>query len=192
MFSLHILVMLVTPKLLQLRYHLLLSETLDRVIGYNDPVYVVGDLNVRLDCDDDASAQRPSELFDAYGLVVRVHEPTHVRGGLLDVVATPLDLAPPLVNVYDDDLSDHRLLEWSVLVCRPTPPIASVVRRPWHQMSTDSLRDALLQSWLCQPGSWTGCSVDALAELYDSEATSILDRFIPARTVTIRRRSPDP
>jgi len=169
-----------------------LSLALDRVIGYNDSIYVVGDLNVRLDCDDDASAQRLSQLFDAFGLAVRVHEPTHVRGGLLDVVATRLDLAPPLVNVYDADLSDHRLLEWSVPVCRHTPPIASVVRRPWHQLSTDNLRDALLQSRLCQPDSWTGCSADALAEMYDSEATSILDRLIPARTVTIRRRSSDP
>jgi len=33
-----------------------LSEILDRVAGYSDPIYIVGDLNVRLDRDDDAGA----------------------------------------------------------------------------------------------------------------------------------------
>jgi len=65
-----------------------LSEILDRVAGYSDPIYIVGDLNVRLDRDDDAGAWRLSELRDAYGFAVQVKEPTHVLGGLLDIVAT--------------------------------------------------------------------------------------------------------
>jgi len=35
-------------------------------------------------------------------------------------------------------------------------------------------------------------SVGQLAALYDSEITTLLDELIPARTVTIRRRSSDP
>ena len=78
-----------------------LSDTLDCVIGRSDPIYVVGDLNVRLDRNDDASSRRLTELFDTYGLAVRPHAPTHACGGLLDVVASRVDLTPPAVTVYD-------------------------------------------------------------------------------------------
>jgi len=44
-----------------------LSEMFDRVAGYCDPVYIVGDLNVRLDRTDDASSQQLTELFEVYG-----------------------------------------------------------------------------------------------------------------------------
>jgi len=45
---------------------------------------------------------------------------------------------------------------------------------------------------LCHPDSLIDCSVDQLAQLYDCELTSLLDRFIPTRTVTIKRRPSDP
>jgi len=64
-----------------------LSELLDSVITRSEPVYVVGDFNVRLERDDDVNAVRLVDLFSAYGLVVRVTVPTHQLGGMLDVVA---------------------------------------------------------------------------------------------------------
>jgi len=66
-----------------------LSETLDCVASYNEQIYVVGDLNVRLDRKDDVSSQqRLTELSDSYGFVVGlcVDEPTHNLGGILDIV----------------------------------------------------------------------------------------------------------
>ena len=57
-----------------------LSETLDRVASHNEQIYVVGDLNVRLDRKDDVSSRRLAELFDSYGFVVCVDEPTHNLG----------------------------------------------------------------------------------------------------------------
>ena len=169
-----------------------LAEILDRVISYSDPVYIVGDLNVRLDRSDEANSRLLTDLFEAYGFTVQPTEPTHSRGGLLDVVATRRDPTPPLVNVYDAGLSDHCLLQWSVPTIKPSIPVVSVVRRPWYQLRIDDLREALSTSRLCQPDYWTDFSVDQLAELYNNELTSLLDRFIPARTVTIRRRSSDP
>ena len=62
----------------------------------------------------------------------------------------------------------------------------SVVRRPWHQLSIDELQEALAESRLCQRDHWA----NQLAELDDSEITSVLDRLIPAKT--IRRRPSDP
>ena len=169
-----------------------LSETLDRVAVYRDPLYIVGDLNVRLDRPDDASYRRLSDLLQVYGFAVPQTLSTQSRGGILDVVATRCDPSPPHVTVYDAGLSDHHLLQWSVLMTRTTPPVVSVVRRPWHLLSVDALRAAVSASRLCQPDSWTDCSVDELADLYTSELTSLLDSLIPVKTVTIRRRPSDP
>ena len=83
-----------------------LAETLDRVVAYNDSVYIVGDLNVRLDRDDDINTKQLLELLDVYGFTVQVNHPTHARGGLLDVFATHRDDAPLPVSVYDAELSD--------------------------------------------------------------------------------------
>ena len=118
-----------------------LSETLDRIAGYCDPVYIVGDLNVRLDRTDDASSRQLTELLEVYGFAVRETGSTHVRGGTLDVVPTRRDLMPPQVTVYDAGLSDHHLVQWSVPMTRPSPPVVSVVRRPWHLLGVDALRE---------------------------------------------------
>ena len=49
-----------------------------------------------------------------------------------------------------------------------------------------------MASRLCQPDSWTDCIVNQLADLYNNEITSLLDKLIPAKDVTIRRRPSDP
>lgn len=169
-----------------------LSETFDRVAGYCDPVYIVGDLNVRLDRTDDVSSQRLTELLGVYGFAVCQTGATRVPGGIIDVVATRCDLTPPDVTVYDVGLSDHHLLQWSVPMTKPSPPVVSVVCRPWHLLNVDTLRAGLSASRLCQPDNWLDCSIDQLAELYTRELTSLLDQLIPAKTVTIRRRPSDP
>ena len=116
-----------------------LAETLDRVVAYNDPVYIVGDLNVCLDRDDDINIKQLQELLDVYGFTVQVSDPMHARSGLLDVVATYRDDAPLPVSVYDAGLSGHHLLLWLVPISRPPAPVMSVVRRPWHQLRIDEL-----------------------------------------------------
>jgi len=67
-------------------------DDLSDITSYSDPTYIVGDLNVRLERDDDPNSQRLTELLVAYGYAAGVNEPTHVCGGLLDVVATHCDL----------------------------------------------------------------------------------------------------
>jgi len=58
-------------------------------------VYIVGDHNVRLDRNDDINTKQLIRLLDVlYGFTVQVNDPTHARGGLLDVVATRGDEAP--------------------------------------------------------------------------------------------------
>jgi len=154
-------------------------------------VYLVGDLNIRLDRADDANAVRLVDLLGGYGLNIQVSFPTHQLGGLLDEAATRRDMAAPDVKVVDVGLSHHYLLQWSVSSARPTPVTETVVRRPWRTLDINDFRSALSSSVLCQPNCWLGLDGDAMVSLYDTELTVTLDRAVPARTVTRRPRPSD-
>jgi exonuclease III len=58
-----------------------LAVVLDRVAIYQEPVYVVGDFNIRLDKPDDPHAVQLRLLVETYGLVLHATGPTHQLGG---------------------------------------------------------------------------------------------------------------
>jgi len=68
-----------------------LSDLLDRLMTYSDPIMIVGDLNIRMDRPDDPLCRRLLDLLSTYNLSCRVTSPTHDQGGLLDVVLTRND-----------------------------------------------------------------------------------------------------
>jgi len=47
-----------------------LAAILDRVAVFQEPIYVVGDLNIWLDRDDDHNADQLRLLIDCYGLIL--------------------------------------------------------------------------------------------------------------------------
>ena len=102
------------------------------------------------------------------------------------------DLLAPSVDVVDVGLSDHRLLRWQVPMSRLPPVYNTTVVRPWRLLSSDLFRQQLMSSRLCNSESWSHHDVDRLARLYDTELEAVLDRLIPKRSVTCRRRSSDP
>jgi len=156
-----------------------LAAILDNLVTLPTPLVVAGDINVRLDRPDDPAARQLMSLLAEHGLSCRVNSPTHTAGGLLDIVATRLDLPAPTVDVIDVGLSDHRLLRWSASVDRPTAPVyTTTVRRPWHRVNSDELRSSILTSRLAAPDALPrSLDVDALAELYDTELLVIADRL---------------
>lgn len=169
-----------------------LSDVLGRVCTFADPIFVVGDFNIRLDRPDDPASRQFTDTLAAYGLVHQQTPPTHDDGGLLDVVATRQDLPQPHVEITDVGLSDHRLLQWTVSLVKPAPVYTTRTCRPWRQLDADEFRAALASSPLCQSDEWANHDVDSLAWFYDSEVTAILDRLIPVRTVRCRSRPSDP
>ena len=92
-----------------------LAAVLDRVAIYQEPIFVVGDVNIRLDRDDDPHADQLRLLVDCYGLVLHFTGPTHQLGGTLDAVITNNTTGcPSQVVAKDVGLSDHFLLYWEV------------------------------------------------------------------------------
>ena len=53
------------------------SEYLESVVLNTDPVLIVGDFNIHVDCDDNTDAVKLLELFESVGLDQHVLTPTH-------------------------------------------------------------------------------------------------------------------
>ena len=169
-----------------------LRDVMDRLATFAEPVVIVGDINIRLDRPADPHAVTLTDDLAMYGYRNRVTSPTHIGGGLLDVVITRDDLPLPTVKVLDVDLSDHHLLYWRLPLQRPCPTYVTVTNRPWRRLDLDTFRARLISSSLCTPDAWRELHVDAMAQLYDDELTMILDQLIPVRTLRQRRRVSDP
>jgi len=125
-----------------------LADVLDRLATLVDPIYVVGDLNVRLDRPGESSAVQLVDLLADHGVSCRVNTPTHDQGGLLDD-----DLSAPSVDIVDVGLSDHRLLRWQVPMSRPSLVYNATVVRPWRLLDRDLYRQQLMSSQLCNSES---------------------------------------
>ena len=166
-----------------------LSDVLDRLSTSPGPFILAGDVNIRLERPSDAGTVEFCELLAGYGLAQRVIGATHDAGGTLDVVCTRDDLPPPIVDVHDVGLSDHRLLRWASQLQRPPPVYTTSVRRCWASFDPDVFQNDLRRSVLCDDRCYRDLDGDALVQLYDTTINRLLDEQVPVRSVTCRRRS---
>jgi len=130
-----------------------LAVIFDQVATYQEPIYVAGDFNIRLDRPDNPHADQLRLLAGCYGLVLHDTGPTHQLGGTLDAVIThDVTGCPSCVTAEDVGLSDHFLLRWEVSTTREASPTMSVCARPWRRLDIDHFRSELSMSRLCRPG----------------------------------------
>ena len=64
------------------------SEYLESVVLNTDPVLIIGDFNIHVDCDDNTYSVKLLELFESVGLDQHVHTPTYCSGHTLDLIVT--------------------------------------------------------------------------------------------------------
>ena len=153
-----------------------------------DPIVLASDVNIRHKRTSDPHTVEFSELVSGYGLAQHVFGATQNAGGTLHLVCTRDDLPAPAVDIIDIGLSDHRLLRLSSSLLRPTPIYVTSARRCCRSFDPDVFRTDLLASTLCDVQSHNDLHGDVLALLYDSTITGLLNRQVPARSVTCRRR----
>jgi len=169
-----------------------LADVLYRLSTFVDPIFCVGDVNIRLNRPTDSGARGFNDVLEVHGMQNCVMGSTHDLDGLLDAMVTRNDLTRPSVEVFDVGLSDHRLLQWRASLARPCTVYNSVTSRPWGRLDTVAFRAALSASALCSTDQWSELSMHDLAQLYNSEVTNILDTLVPLRTVSCRRCPSDP
>jgi len=169
-----------------------LAAVLDRVAIYQEPIFVVGDVNIRLDRDNDPHVDQLRLLVDCYELVLHSTGPTHQLGGTLDAVITHNTTGcPSQVVAKDVGLSDHFLLYWEVDATRAERPTLSVCSRPCRGLDIECFKSQLSTSRLCRPEAWPA-DIDEMASLYDDEMNMLFDQSLPARQFVRRPRSSDP
>ena len=97
---------------------------LPRADADDERAAVVGsDLNIHIEDLGDSDGVRLAELLDQFGLTQRVLGPTHQRGGTLDLVVVPQDIAD-VPTVTPGIISDHGL----VVADLPTRPVYQAAR----------------------------------------------------------------
>src|SRR5271163_2363973 len=77
--------------------------------------------------------------------------PTHILGGILDVVIVSSDLPQlPRWHTYaPNQYSDHSLLEIHLPLHKPTPVLEVFQCRPWNRFDKNMFLKSLEQSILC-------------------------------------------
>ena len=157
------------------------------------PIYITGDLNLPLINPDNPSTTQFLDLIASFGLHQHVTQPTHDKGGLLDVVLTRSDARLSKVDVTDVGLSDHLLLSWSANLGRPDPIYHTTTRRRWRGFNADNFRAAISQSQLCDNEFISEqTSADDMLDCYNKVIGVILDSQAPFDTITCRKRPSDP
>jgi len=87
-----------------------MSDVLDHLATFAEPVLLTGDVNIRLERSTDSDTGRFVDMLTARGLARITTDPTHRLGVALDVVATRADIVPSRVDVIDVGVSDHALV----------------------------------------------------------------------------------
>ena len=72
-----------------------LDDVMDRLATFVDPVYLVGDVNIRLERASDPSIRQFNNALTSYGFVNRVTSPTHARGGMQNARRRSRSRRPP-------------------------------------------------------------------------------------------------
>ena len=131
-----------------------LAKLLGYMALFASPFIVTGDLNIRFDRPEDAATAKVNDLLTSYGAAQHIVQPTHVRGGILDVVITSAECLPGDVTVDDPGLSDHSLVQWRFDLRLSSEPVhVERQRRLWRNSDLTSFRTALTTSCLCDPAS---------------------------------------
>jgi len=109
-----------------------ISDVLERIVTFNNPIYLVGDVNICLERSADSATIKFTAQLESYGFESRISEATNDRGGMLDIVATCTDLPSSPMFVVLVGLSD-----WCLSVCRFVASIRfqllrSRLARPLH------------------------------------------------------------
>ena len=161
-----------------------LSDVFDQLIDTKTSSYVIcGDFN----CPDSDQLLncRVDDVFTRYNLHQHVNAPTHDSGHVLDLILTP-STEPNLVSdlvVHSVCFSDHHLLSCRIASPRPQLSITSYSYRAIKQIDINAFRRDLSDSPLFDAADM---SVDAYADLFDSEMTRLLDTHAPIRHATKR------
>ena len=151
---------------------------------------IMGDFNFQVQDEENFYARKLLEMLDSFDFMQNVPaEPTHVRGGTLDLVICQRDLAGKMrrLNIFPEGtLSDHFLVTVDVELNTPGKDFITRKRinmyRDFKSVDVEAFRRELQGECLEVPD---GASVEDTLGIYDKALNSVVERL-----VQMKRRKP--
>jgi len=129
------------------QYHIFseFANLLELLISYR----CTGDMNLHLSEHTHSDYKKLTEILNSFGMVQIISTPTHISGGLLDVVIVRTDQAIPNCLVHSPEILDHSLLEIFLPYSPPTVAFVQSECRSWKNLDKITFRTKLFTSVLC-------------------------------------------
>jgi len=120
--------------------------------SFQTPVLITGDFNIHIERPNDSDTIWLQNTLSSFGLVQRVdRQPTHKKGGTIDVIITRTDDVISAVDTHETGMFDHKLLQTEINLKQPAACYTSVQSRCWRQLNLDKFRTDLFQSLNTEP-----------------------------------------
>lgn len=161
------------------------SEVLAGVIASHQhlKLLILGDFNMHVDIENDPYTRTFMDMIAAFDFDQHVHVKTHVCGHTLNLCLlpsnTPLHISPPSDNYF---ISDHTFVSFTLQVPRPPPVDLKVTFRKVSKIDKGRFKQDLQQ----MSEVMLQLNGTELAESYDTNLRTILDKHAPQITKTIR------
>ena len=164
-----------------------LTENFIYASSFNVPIYLLGDLNCRLENSDDPGAKALVNFCRSYNLSILINTPTRVTEtskSILDVILASDTRQVQTATVMESSISDHELIYVTLRLKKArSKPIYITTRSFKHYSPIDFNNDVSLAPW-----SIVDVFDDVEDKIYafDSLFTEILDRHAPVKTFKAR------
>ena len=165
-----------------------LSIILETLSTYRRPIVITGDINIRVERENNAMAIRFRDMLVSFDLIIHSTTATHQCGGQLDLVITRSEMNNMQVNVLETGISDHLMLAFNVPLQKADETASSFSGRSWKGFDFDAFRDDLQTSELCVDfDKFKNESTDEIFDRYSLILKGLLDRHAPYTNKKPRR-----
>ncbi len=170
-----------------------LNDFLETVTSTNNVNIIWGDFNLKIDRHDRLSKEF-LDVMEEKGFEQFIHKPTHIEGGILDLVFMTTDYALDKLEILDNQaISDHYPLKFEIyLHTFKLPTHFEIVYRNLSKVNQKRLKSDIKNSMreILAIEANNESSLDKLVECLDENITAQMDLQAPLVRKTVKMRTP--
>ena len=169
-----------------------LIETFIYASSFNVPIYLLGDMNCRLESSDKPETKALLNFCRSYNLSQLITKPTRVTGttsSILDVILASDTKQVRNVMVLESSISDHDLVYITLKLKKERSKPVYITTRSYKHYKADAFNDDVSKA----PWSIVDIfdDVEDKLHVFNSLFSSILDQHAPIKTFKVRGK-PNP
>ena len=149
----------------------------------------VGDFNIHVDDLNDSNSLHFLKLLNTFNLCQQVSLPTHNSGHILDFIITNassnLVICPYMLDTY---ISDHKTVCVDIDLPKPTLNKITFSYRPIKKINFPEFNQDISDAF----SKLDNFDIESLIDQFNSNMSSILNKYAPLETVTVKPRISNP